>query len=123
MMISELTNMGISPSAFRLLGVSIRTMSISGSLCSFSIREVIIALSLASYAHTSYGWHFLFAVFSDVGFSALHDGVLEVAVYHHNPYTLCHQIVGKGDAECSLSNASLLIGECHYNRSLYHFKY
>ena len=68
-------------------------------------------------------WHFLFAVFSDVGFSALHDGVLEVAVYHHNPYTLCHQIVGKGDAECSLSNASLLIGECHYNRSLYHFKY
>lgn len=121
-MISELTNMGISPSAFRLLGVSIRTMSISGSLCSFSIREVIIALSLASYAHTSYGIS-CSPYFSDVGFSALHDGVLEVAVYHHNPYTLCHQIVGKGDAECSLSNASLLIGECHYNRSLYHFKY
>ena len=68
-------------------------------------------------------WHFLFAIFSDVGLSALHDGVLEVAVYHHNPCTFCHQIVGKGYAKGSLSYTSLLIGECHDNRSLYHFKY
>ena len=67
--------------------------------------------------------HFLFAVFSDVSLSAFHDGVLEIAVYYHNPNTLRHQIVGKGDAKCSLSNASLLIGKCHYNRSLYHLKY
>ena len=68
-------------------------------------------------------WHFLFTVFSDVSLTAFHDGVLEVAVYYHNSHSLCHQIVGKGDAKCSLSNASLLIGKCHYNRSLYHSKY
>ena len=68
-------------------------------------------------------WHFLFTVFSDVSLTAFHDGVMEVTVYHHNPCTFCHQIVGKGDAKGSLSHTSLLIGECHYNRSLYHFKY
>ena len=68
-------------------------------------------------------WHFLFAVFPDVSLSALHDGVLEVAVYYYNPCPLCHQIVGKGDTKGSLSDTSLLIGKCHYNRSLYHFKY
>ena len=35
-------------------------------------------------------WHFLLAVFSDVSLSALHNGVLEVAVYDHNSHTLCH---------------------------------
>ena len=35
-------------------------------------------------------WHFLFAVFPDVSLSALHNGVLEVAVYDHNSHTLCH---------------------------------
>ena len=68
-------------------------------------------------------WHFLFAIFSDVSLTAFHDGVLEVAVNHYNPYTLCHQIVGKGYAKGSFSYTSFLIGKCHYNRSLYHFKY
>ena len=68
-------------------------------------------------------WHFLFTVFSDVGLTAFHDGVLEIAIYYHNSHTLRHQIVGKGDAKGSLSYTSLLIGKCHYNRSLYHFKY
>ena len=121
-MISELTNMGISPSAFRLPGESIKH--------NVNFRIVVQFLHKGSHHCLVIGFicpylvgHFLFAVFPDVGLSTFHDGVLEVAVYHHNSSTLCHQIVSKGDAKSSLSNASLLIGKCHYNRSLYHFKY
>ena len=48
MIISELTNMGTRPSAFKLPGESISTTSISGSLCNFSIREVMAVLSSGS---------------------------------------------------------------------------
>ncbi|MFQ7280460.1 hypothetical protein [Bacteroides caccae] len=46
--------------------------------------------------------------------------MLEVAVNHHDTHSLRHQIIGEGYAERRLADASFLVGECHYDRCLYH---
>lgn len=64
--------------------------------------------------------HVLLAVLLDVRLAAFDDGVLEVAIDHDNTDTHRHQVVGEGYAEGGLADTSLLVGECHYDRCLYH---
>lgn len=72
----------------------------------------------AAYRHVV--WGVFLPVLPDVGVPALGDGALEVAVHHDGADAFRHEVVGEGDAERRLARASLLVGECHYGRCLYH---